>query len=74
MDDNLMEDRIEKLESALAHLERLYDQLNQVVIEQERVIRRLQSQQSRLGSSLEDIELERIHATNAKPPHSASRL
>jgi len=69
-----MEDRIQKLESAVAHLERLYDQLNQVVIEQERVIRRIQSQQTRLGTSLDDIELERIHASNPKPPHSASRL
>ena len=63
------EERLEKIETTLAHLERLLDQLNQVTTEQSATLRRLQTQQQRMATSLETAELERIKATNAKPPH-----
>jgi uncharacterized coiled-coil protein SlyX len=66
---NMTEERLQKLEFALAHLERMYDQLNQVIIEQGHTIRHLQIQQARMASTIEAQELERIRATNPKPPH-----
>ena len=63
------DERLEKIEATLAHMERLLDQLNQVAIEQSATIRRLQTQQQRLATSVETAELERIKSTNTKPPH-----
>ena len=40
-------ERLEQIESHLAHVERQYDELNQVVIEQARQIRKLQEHQRR---------------------------
>jgi len=68
MDPELV-DRLQRLESSIAHLERQYEELNQVVIEQARVIKKLQSQQQRIAETVETAELDRIKATNAKPPH-----
>jgi uncharacterized coiled-coil protein SlyX len=62
-------DRLEKIESNMAHLEHLVEQLNQVVVEQGRALSRLQAQQQQLASTVETQELERIKATNVKPPH-----
>ena len=61
--------RLERIESHLAHLERQYEELNQVVIEQSATIKKLQSQQQRMAQTVEASELERIKATNPKPPH-----
>jgi uncharacterized coiled-coil protein SlyX len=68
MDKDLAE-RLEKLESHLAHLEHEYDQLNQVVLEQARLLARAQAQQQKVAQTVESIELERIKSTNPKPPH-----
>jgi uncharacterized coiled-coil protein SlyX len=62
--------RLARIESHLAHLERHLEQLNEVVIEQGRVLRRLQSLQQRLSQTIETIELDRIKSTSARPPHS----
>jgi uncharacterized coiled-coil protein SlyX len=62
-------ERLEKLESHLAHLEHQYDQLNQVVLEQSRLLTRLQTQQQKVSQAVESQEIERIKATNSKPPH-----
>ncbi len=62
-------DRMEKLESSFAHLEHQYDQLNQVVLEQARQLAKLQLHQQKVAHTVENIELERIKSTNAKPPH-----
>jgi len=62
-------ERFEQLESPLAHLERLCEQLNQVVVEQGKVLARLQSQQKQFAEALGEAELDRIRATNSKPPH-----
>lgn len=61
--------RLERIESTLAHLERQFEELNQVVIDQARIIKRLQSQQQRIAETVENSELERIKGTNSKPPH-----
>ena len=62
-------ERLARLESNIAHLEKQYEELNQVVIEQAKTIRKLQSNQQRLADSVETAELDRIKSTNAKPPH-----
>ena len=61
--------RLEKLESNFAHLEHQYDQLNQVVLEQARQLAKLQAHQQKVAQTIESLELDRIKATNAKPPH-----
>jgi uncharacterized coiled-coil protein SlyX len=61
--------RLEKLEFNLAHLEHQFEQLNHVVIEQAALLKRLQTQQRKLGQTIETIELERVKATDSKPPH-----
>jgi len=61
--------RLKDLESHIAHLERQYDQLNEVVITQGRLLKKLQVQQQRLSDTVESAELDRIRANNPKPPH-----
>ena len=61
--------RLQKIEAHVAHLEHQVDQLNQVIIEQGKVIETLKRQAQRQASSLESIELDRIKSTNPKPPH-----
>jgi len=61
--------RLERIESHLAHLERHYEELNQVVIEQSGTIKKLQLQQQRMAQTMETSEVERIKATSSKPPH-----
>jgi uncharacterized coiled-coil protein SlyX len=68
MNDELSE-RLAKIESHAAHLERQYEELNLVVIEQGRVIKKLLSAQQRIAETVETTELERIKGTNPKPPH-----
>ena len=62
-------ERLARLESNISHLERQYEELNQVVIEQAKTIRKLQATQQRLADTVETSELDRIKSTNAKPPH-----
>ena len=64
-----MDDRIEKLESHIAFLERQYDELNKVVIDQGRTLARIQSELARASEALQTAELERIRANHPKPPH-----
>jgi uncharacterized coiled-coil protein SlyX len=69
MNEKELLERIEKLESHQVHLEHQFDELNQVVIEQQKAMHKLQVQLQRMGQSLEAAELDRIKATNPKPPH-----
>jgi uncharacterized coiled-coil protein SlyX len=62
-------ERLERAEESLAHLEHQYDQLNRVVVEQAKLLERLRKQLERLTETLETQELERIRGTSAKPPH-----
>lgn len=61
--------RLERLEANVAHLERQVEQLNEVLIEQGKLTEQLKKQVQRQSNTLESIELDRIKATNAKPPH-----
>ena len=61
--------RLAKIESALAHLERQHEELNGVVVEQARIISKLQKEIARASQAMESAELERIRANTQKPPH-----
>jgi uncharacterized coiled-coil protein SlyX len=61
--------RLKKIEEHLAHLERQFDELNAVVIDQGRRWKKLQAFQEKLSRTLETIELDRVKSTNPKPPH-----
>jgi uncharacterized coiled-coil protein SlyX len=69
MNERELLERIEKLESHQAHLEHQFDELNQVIIEQQKTIQKIQVFLQRMGQSLEAAELDRIKGTNSKPPH-----
>lgn len=62
-------ERLERIESHLSHLERQYEELNQVVIEQAKVLAQLRKESAKVTETIGVIELERIRATNSKPPH-----
>ena len=62
-------ERLARTEASVAHLERQYDALTTVVIEQGKLLARVQKRLEQLGESLDAQELERIRATSAKPPH-----
>jgi uncharacterized coiled-coil protein SlyX len=61
--------RLGKIESNLAHLEHQVEQMNAVIIEQGRLVERLKKEAQRQTSAMETLELERIKANNARPPH-----
>jgi SlyX protein len=61
--------RLEKLEANFAHLEHQVEQLNEVVIEQGKLLERLKKEVQRQSSAMETLELERMKANNPKPPH-----
>jgi len=62
-------ERLEKLESHVAHLERQIEQLNEVVVGQSREIDLLKKQLGRISQSIENAEADRIRAVDSKPPH-----
>lgn len=62
-------DRIDKLESHVAHLERQIDQLNEVAVEQSSEMDRLKKLVGRLSQTLESAELDRVKSVDSKPPH-----
>jgi uncharacterized coiled-coil protein SlyX len=62
-------DRLEKLESQLAFLERQYEELNSVVIAQGKLLAKMQTELGRASNSLASAEIEQMRANNAKPPH-----
>ncbi len=63
------EERLEKLETQVAFMERTVDELNSVLVEQSKQITKLQTQLRKLSDSVESQEMERIRSTNSKPPH-----
>ncbi len=66
-DDNSQ--RIERLEANLAHLEHQVEQLNSVLIEQNKLLERLKKEVQRNSTAMQTLELERVKANNQKPPH-----
>ena len=67
--DNDLAGRLERIESHLAHLEHLCDQLNRTVTEQSQLLRKLQVQEQKIAQALNAAELDRIKETNPRPPH-----
>jgi len=61
--------RIEKLECNVAHLEHQLDELNQVVLEQGKLLDRMKKEVSRQSNAMQTLELERIKNNVTKPPH-----
>ena len=61
--------RFDKLETHVAHLERQVEQLNEVVVEQARLLAKLQKDYARISGTIESIEVDRIRNMNPKPPH-----
>ena len=61
--------RLDRVEANLAHAEHQLEQLNGVIIEQGKELEQLKKLVHRQAATLETIELERVKATNPKPPH-----
>ena len=61
--------RMEKLEASVAHLEHQVEQLNEVVIDQGKLLERLKKEVQRQSTAMQTLELDRIKANNPKPPH-----
>ena len=61
--------RIDRLESHLAHLEHQVEQLNGVVIEQGKLLDRLSKETQRQSGAMQTLELELMKSNVQKPPH-----
>ena len=61
--------RLERVEASLAHLENQVEQLNQVLIQQDKLVEFLKKQVKRQSDALEGMELDRIKSNQTKPPH-----
>jgi SlyX protein len=61
--------RIDQLESHLAHLEHQVEQLNGVVIEQGKLLDRLKKETQRQSGIMQTLEHERMKSNVEKPPH-----
>lgn len=61
--------RMDRLESHLAHLEHQVEQLNGVVIEQGKLLDRLRKEVQRQSGVMQTLELERMKSNVEKPPH-----
>jgi SlyX protein len=61
--------RIDKLESHLAHLEHQVEQLNGVVIEQGKLLDRLKKETQRQSGIMQTLDLEHMKSNVQKPPH-----
>ena len=63
------EERFVKIESSLAHLEKMAETLNETVIEQDKTIRRLSQQVEQLTNRLASDDMNAIKENVTKPPH-----
>jgi len=66
---NKTPERLERIESHLAHLEHQVEQLNEVVIDHGKLIDRLKKEVQRQSALLKTLELDRMKANNSRPPH-----
>lgn len=62
-------ERLQKVEASLAHLENQVEQLNEVVIEQGKLIERMKKELQKQSVAMRTMELERMKSNNPKPPH-----
>jgi uncharacterized coiled-coil protein SlyX len=67
--DPALEDRLNAVESSVAHLERQYDELNQMVVKQDKLLTRLSTMMTRMDSTFQGMEIDKIRNNNQKPPH-----
>ncbi|MSU32875.1 MAG: SlyX family protein [Pedosphaera sp.] len=70
MSEDSLPERLMAVEASLAHLERHFDDLNSVVIDQARLLVRLQKRVDELGQAFDVRETERS-PHQEKPPHYA---
>ena len=61
--------RMDRLESHIAHLEHQVEQLNEVVIEQGKLLDRIKKETQRQSGIMRTLELERMESNVQKPPH-----
>ena len=61
--------RIDRLESHLAHLDHQVEQLNGVVIEHGKLLDRLSKETQRQSGAMQTLELERMKSNVQKSPH-----
>ncbi len=61
--------RLSQIESHVTHLEHQVEQMNTVIIEQGKLLERMKKEVQRTSGAMETLEMERIKANNAKPPH-----
>ena len=61
--------RMIQLETNVAHLERLTEELNTVVALQQRSVDKLHHRLRKLEENLNSQELERIRVADTRPPH-----
>ncbi len=59
--------RMDKLETHLAHLEHQVDELNAVIIEHGKLLDRLKREVQRQSNIMQTLELERMKSNNQKP-------
>jgi uncharacterized coiled-coil protein SlyX len=69
MDEEISEERFQKLEAHVTELEHALDQMNSVLIEQGKLLRRLHTQNQSLSETMTTLEMDRIRSVNTKPPH-----
>ena len=67
--NNELTQRFERIEANVAHLEHQVEQLNEVIIEQGKELESLKKLVLRQAATMESLEMDRIKATNPKPPH-----
>ena len=63
------EERFVKIESSLAHMEKMAETLNETIIEQDKIIRRLSQQVEQLANRLASDDMNAIKENVTKPPH-----
>ena len=63
------EERFVKIESSLAHMEKMAETLNETIIEQDKIIRRLSQQVEQLTNRLASDDMNAIKENVTKPPH-----
>ena len=66
-----LQQRMQQLEAHVAHLERQADELNGVLVEQTKLLARLQKNLGAVTEVIESAEKERLHQSREKPPHYA---
>ena len=63
------DERLVKIESALAHLEQLTESLNETVIDQSKSLRRLTQQMDQLTDRMAAEDMKAAKENITKPPH-----